>query len=293
VLALIGAAWAGVALTREPSKDETSGPIEAPPNASDAEAGKAYEREFDRRQRVAQLKALDVALAWQGAGLDGCAEGGQAKAHVHVGFDGVAKIKPARDVPAALAACLHAAYDRATVSAMLAGDVDVDYTFAITPVAGAVAPPAIDRDLGFGGLAFGTRAEDVDGLQEATTKEGTRFYERDTDFRTRWLGVPPATVTYGFGDDGLYLVLVRTADHTATFNLRQALRTRYGNPKTENLTATVYWRGEHMAITYSGTGDELTVAFLDVERGRASPLVGRLPGDPIDKSKELPPYLRQ
>ncbi|MFZ5479745.1 MAG: hypothetical protein ACOZNI_23475 [Myxococcota bacterium] len=298
--------WVGLAVAQDPpitlSRDkesvEAKAPEEITPEMSSVEADAVFQRELFRRRAVARWAATDEVFRWELAAVEACAATtpatGDVVARFKVDNGGTVTKVSTRSGDPALAACVREGFTDVRLP-LTQGGLDLTYTLRFSPAPRAAPPPPpLDRDRGAAGLPWGANPADLDGLQRVDGERDTTFYQRDTDYEARLMGVPVAGISYGFDPHGLYVVIVRVLGDDGKFNLRQALRARYGQGRLDPQSQAEYWRGQKNVIEARDAGDALIVTFLDIERGRRSGLVTRLPGDKTDDAqKEVPRYLRK
>lgn len=287
MLTLAAAALAAITVTRSPSAYEGSPPKDPGLGASDKarenydDARTTFDRTVDaiaRTDLVAQAELPLVAACW--------GRSGSAEVSLTIAQDGtVRRVQTTKTASPELAACLDQVYEKKLLPVLTqTGDTRLDWTVQFEPPATPPDPDPIDRDLGFGGIAFGQAPVTLGSSSVVKSTNGLVFYSRELDPEVRWLGVKTAGINYGFdADDRLFATIVQVEGDTGAFALRGALKTRYGQPRWDPVLRAWYWRGDRTLILAQDftAGDGVAVTLLDIELARATGRTGHLPGDPV------------
>jgi hypothetical protein len=264
------------------------------------------ERTSWERQRLAQLRSrtalrgLDAAVRWQLPHVGACAarEGltGPQEGTLTLSFRADGSVARARATGgASVVGCLVSAYAVAALPVLTDRTQTLTWTVAFdaapvpTPPSSAYLPvdPAgslrLDEAAGFAGVAFGDTPDDHPDLSLQRTSGDLRFYQREADIGTRWMGVDVSGVSYVAAPEvGVFAVVVFVSDPNGAFRVRDGVRARYGVLRLDPVLDTSYVRGARNVVEVRAFGaGGVAVTLLDLARGAASNAYGRVPGDPV------------
>jgi hypothetical protein len=314
LLALSAAPEAHAAsVERVPASVELEKDVVVPAGANGTEQT-SYERKrlAQLRARTA-LKGLDAAVRWQlPAAADCAARAGlagpqQAALTLRFGGDGVVKSARAEGGPPPLLACLTGTFEGRSLPALLDGAPTLNWTVRLDAAPlpgpdrvaeGSAAPAAtasayvpldpagsarLDLDVGLAGVAFGDLPDAHDDLQLQRSSGDLRFYQREGDQGARFFGVTPSGVSYVAAPEvGVFAAVVFVADPNGAYQVRDAVRARYGTLRLDPVLDTSYARGAQHVVEVRPFGEGgVAVTLLDLSRGAATGAYGRVPGDPV------------